>query len=168
MAKTGSLIGLGIAGVAGYFLYQWLTTPTAASVPAGGIIPATVLPPGATSTAYVPPTLAQQLLSAAQGNAYLINSKMNPWQWSYVLQNGLNKPAPDQSKFGAAFFPSGTPSLSGANCEKDPPPAGCPQLITADQFTSALGLSGLSGPRRVRVRTAPRTGGYVPRFTRVA
>ena len=121
---VGTIIGLAVAGVGGYWLYKTFFT-AAPTAPAGGVTPATP-PTGVLTT-------AQQLEKAAQGNAYLINDTMDPYQWEYLLEHNLGRAPTDASKFTSAFF--------GTN-----PVPSDPSLfpkLTSTQFASDLGLSGV-------------------------
>ena len=139
-SSIGTILGLGIAGVAGYFLWNKFgqSAPAAAPPPAtsgGGVIPSSTPPPAGSGVSYSQPSLAQQLASAAQGNAFLVGGKMNADQWEYILTNPpLSRSPVDPGKFNSAFFPSGRPADPASN-----------PTMTPDQFVAALGLSGMFG-----------------------
>jgi hypothetical protein len=156
----GDLLKYGLLAVGGYLLYNAFTSPaTAVPGTAVGITPTpagTPAPAPAPSYVTTPPTLAAQLDKAAQSNSFYTSQggKMDAFQWAYIWQNSLSKPAIDGGVISALFFPSGVPSDSSTFAH-----------MTAADFVTALATKGISGlgafglpaiPRRIpKVVTLP-------------
>lgn len=82
--------------------------------------------------AYQPPSVTQQLQTAAGAGVTTLNAD----QWSYYWTQ-IGQPAIDGTKWQTVFFPQGRPSATTAE-----------PSMTAAQYVSALQSAGLAGYRR--------------------
>lgn len=148
MAKDGfeDILTLAIVAGGGYLLWNWWTSQPA-STPAAETPAAPTNP--AAGAAYVPPTLTQQMQTAANGNSFYVSqgNMLNANQWS-ALWTQIGQPAIDPTTFDSIFFPQG-----------QPPSGTAAPLMTLATFMAALhqggiwnGLSGLGqAPRLIPV-----------------
>jgi hypothetical protein len=130
MAKDNPIFTYILIGGAAYLAWSWWTSQPAAAAPASGSAgpPAT---PAAPSVAYIPPTIAQQLQTAA-GSA----TNLDADQWAFYW-NQIGQPATDPTKWNTTFFPHGRPANGAAA-----------PTMTAAAYVAALQGAGVSGYRR--------------------
>lgn len=108
-----------------------VTAPPASAPPVSVPVPPTPAPAPAVPS----PTLVSQLIAGAQGNLTFQNGRGNAYQWEWVWENVLHRTP--NNNINTVFYPSGVPSNDQINQD--------PYLISAAQFISQLGLSGLGG-----------------------
>jgi hypothetical protein len=179
----GTIIGLGIAGLGAWYLYEnWnilfpTVTTAPAATPAGGIVAAgtpstvtTATPTPATTTtvsttpavAGATPTTLQQQIQAMAGAGV---NMLDPDQWNYYYNAILAGRVPPQPAVSSAVFEGilGNLGLTDATRSTN---------VTLPQFMQALASQGLSGIRSnrghfrkvnyVNTRGRSSNGHYVP------
>lgn len=133
MANSNALTWVLLAGAA-YVAYEYFLAPASTVTTGGGSgTPPVTTPPATTPVvAYVPPTQAQQLQTAAGSGVTVLNAD----QWGYYWSQ-LGLPAVDGTQWNNVFFPNGRPA-SGAAAP----------TMTAAAYVAALQGAGLAGYRR--------------------
>ncbi len=148
----GDVVMLGLLGAGAWFIWNWweaqvataqalpvaASSPTTTTTAPAATGPAPVVAP-ANPVAYTPPTVQQQMQTAANTNAFYIqgNGLLDADQWSAIWTQIGQTPI-NPTTFGNLFFPNGRPADPSQN-----------PTMTLATFLAALqtqGLSGVGGP----------------------
>lgn len=129
------VLTIGVVAGGAYLIWNWwqaqLAQASASTATAQPVVPPAV--------AYTPPTVTQQMQTAANANSFYTagNGMLDADQWS-TIWNSIGQPAIPANTFDTLFFPNGRPADASQNPTMS--------LATFMQALSTQGLSGVGGP----------------------
>jgi hypothetical protein len=146
MAKEsgfGEVFTIVFLGGAAYLVWQWFQAQTIQGTAAAATAQPVVPPP--TPGSYSPPTVAEQMQTAANANSIIQaqGGQGDAYQWS-TIWNSIGQPA--IPNVNAVFFPQGLPANAAAvTAAGGKPSQGGLPLMSLSTFLAAMASQGLSG-----------------------